>query len=73
MNRRSFLKQSGALGLYFGFPQAEEGELSLVLRGGSVLDGLGAPRQRADLGIRGARIVAIGDLSSSRAGSTCPG
>ena len=53
--------------MYFAFPQTKDLELDLVLRGGSVLDGMGAPGRRADVGIRGARIAAIGDLSSSRA------
>jgi N-acyl-D-aspartate/D-glutamate deacylase len=35
----------------------------LVLDGGRVVDGSGAPGYRADVGIRGDRIAAIGDLS----------
>ncbi|AVO37970.1 N-acyl-D-amino-acid deacylase family protein [Pukyongiella litopenaei] len=40
----------------------------LLIRGGMVIDGTGAPRRAADLGVRGARIAAIGDLGASRAG-----
>jgi N-acyl-D-aspartate/D-glutamate deacylase len=36
--------------------------LDLAIRGGSVVDGSGAPARRADLGIRGGRVAAIGQL-----------
>ncbi|HWE22371.1 MAG TPA: D-aminoacylase [Myxococcales bacterium] len=39
----------------------------LVLTGGRVVDGTGAPWVRADVGIRGDRVTAIGDLSRARA------
>jgi len=39
----------------------------LILRGGTVVDGTRAARFRADLGVRGERIAAIGDLSRDRA------
>ncbi len=42
-------------------------DFSLLVRGGLVYDGLGGTPQRADLGIRGDRIVAIGDLSGATA------
>jgi N-acyl-D-amino-acid deacylase len=53
----------------------------LVIRNGDVIDGTGAPRTRADVGIRGDRIVAIGDLSRASGSSevnaagrvVCPG
>jgi N-acyl-D-aspartate/D-glutamate deacylase len=35
--------------------------------GGSVVDGTGAPRRRADIGIRGGRIVAVGELDEGAA------
>jgi N-acyl-D-amino-acid deacylase len=38
-----------------------------VLRGGLVIDGSGGPPVRADVGIRGDRIVAVGELTATRA------
>lgn len=43
-------------------------EFDVIIRGGDVVDGTGAPRRRADVGIVGDRITAIGDLSGSAAG-----
>ena len=39
----------------------------LVISGGRLIDGTGAPWVRADVGIRGDRIAAIGDLSQAQA------
>src|ERR1700730_12118010 len=39
----------------------------LVLSGGRIVDGTGAPWFRADVGIKGDRIVAVGDLSPATA------
>src|SRR5438309_1453256 len=39
----------------------------LILSGGRVMDGTGAPWFRADVGIRGDTIAAVGDLSRSKA------
>ncbi|HXG89859.1 MAG TPA: D-aminoacylase [Vicinamibacterales bacterium] len=40
----------------------------LIVRGGRVFDGTGADATRSDVGIRGDRIVALGDLSRESAG-----
>ena len=37
----------------------------LVIRGGTVIDGTGAPRRVADVGIRDGRIVAIGEVGAA--------
>jgi len=42
---------------------AQPTPFDVVIRGGLVYDGTGAPGQRADVGIRGDRIAAVGDLS----------
>ena len=36
----------------------------LVFEGGELIDGTGAPRQRADIGITGDKIVAVGQLAN---------
>jgi len=41
-------------------------EYDVVVRGGTVYDGSGAPGVRADVAIRGDRIAAVGDLSGAR-------
>jgi N-acyl-D-amino-acid deacylase len=42
----------------------------VVIRNGTVYDGSGAPGKRADVGLRGDRIAAVGDLSSAQAAAT---
>ena len=39
----------------------------LIIRDATVFDGLGTPRFRADVGVTGDRIVAVGDLGASEA------
>ena len=41
----------------------------MVLRGGEVLDGTGAPAYRADVGVTGGRITAVGRLTDALAGT----
>lgn len=40
--------------------------MDLVLRGGRVIDGTGSPAQSADVGVEGDRIVAVGDVGSTK-------
>ena len=42
----------------------------VVIQNGSVIDGCGSPRVRADVGIRGDRIAAVGDLRSAECKET---
>lgn len=37
----------------------------LLLRGGTVIDGTGGPARRADVGVLGDRILAVGDLGAA--------
>lgn len=41
----------------------------VVVRGGTFYDGSGGPPRRADIGIRGDRVVEVGDLAAARAGA----
>lgn len=51
-------------------PVAFAQDLDLLLRGGRVIDGTGNPYFTADIGLRGGRIVAVGDLSERAATRT---
>lgn len=42
-------------------------DFDVLVRGGAVLDGTGAPAFRADVGIVGGRILAVGDLAAASA------
>ena len=42
----------------------------MVIRGGDVLDGTGGPARRADVGIEGERVTAVGDLAGATAAET---
>jgi N-acyl-D-amino-acid deacylase len=48
-------------------PQASA--FDIIVKGGMVYDGTGAPGRRADVAIHGDRIAAVGDLSAARAAS----
>jgi N-acyl-D-amino-acid deacylase len=66
-NRRNFLKQSttAALGLaVFPFPRIQSApSFDIVIRGGTLLDGTGGPPWKADLGLVGDSISAIGSIA----------
>ncbi len=65
VNRRLFLKTLGAA---YSRKLLQQQSFDLVLRGGSVIDG--APARPADVGIAGARISAVRDLSGVTAART---
>jgi len=45
--------------------QDDVGEVDLLVKGGTVVDGTGAPSRVADVGIRGDRIAFVGDAASA--------
>ncbi|HEV3467947.1 MAG TPA: D-aminoacylase [Pyrinomonadaceae bacterium] len=49
---------------------APAAEFDVIIRGGTVYDGTGAEGVRADVGLRGDRVAAVGDLSAARAKAT---
>jgi N-acyl-D-amino-acid deacylase len=51
------------------FARAEAPPFDVLIRGGMVYDGSGAPPRRADIGIRGDRIEAVGDLAGAAGGA----
>jgi N-acyl-D-amino-acid deacylase len=51
-------------------PAQQPPAFDTVIRGGTVYDGTGAPGVRADAGIRGDRIAAVGDLEGATATTT---
>jgi N-acyl-D-amino-acid deacylase len=56
---------TSALAFSIGWTRAAQpAPFDTIIRGGTVYDGTGAPGRRADVGIRGDRIAAIGDLSA---------
>jgi N-acyl-D-amino-acid deacylase len=50
-----------------GSRRAKDVDYDLIIRGGEMLDGSGAARVRADVGVRGDTIAAVGDLSRATA------
>src|SRR6185436_19410758 len=44
-------------------------DFDVLITGGDVVDGTGAARRKADVGINGARIAAVGKLEGSKAGT----
>jgi N-acyl-D-amino-acid deacylase len=45
-------------------PAASQQQVDLLIRGGSVVDGSGGPPRSADVGIRGDRVVFVGDAAA---------
>jgi dihydroorotase/N-acyl-D-amino-acid deacylase len=65
----AFLALLAAVRLAFAAGSAADG-YDIIIRNGHIIDGTGSPWYAADLGVRGGRIAAIGDLSHARAART---
>ncbi len=57
----------GVLLLAASLTWAEPARFDVLIRGGTVYDGSGAPPHRGDVGLRGDRIEAVGDLAGATA------
>jgi len=55
-----------ALGVLLPALLGAQQRVDVLIRGGTVVDGSGAPRRRADVGVTGDRIAFIGDATASR-------
>ena len=65
MRYRGWLAGLAAIGLTACGTSAPR--FDVIVRGGQLIDGRGSPRFRADVGVSGDRIVALGDLSAATA------
>lgn len=66
----AFLLFLAIAGCASGPPRSPAPAYDWIVRGGTVYDGTGAPGRRADVGIRGDRVAAVGDLSDASAPHT---
>ena len=70
MNRYAGVVRALAIGALWVVVSGAQTGFDLVIRGGDLIDGSGAPARRVDVGIRGDSIAEIGDLSAASATRT---
>ncbi|MBP6704369.1 MAG: D-aminoacylase, partial [Vicinamibacteria bacterium] len=61
----AFARSVVGIGLLLGASFATAADYDVIIRGGLVYDGSGGKPRLADVGVRGDRIAAIGDLSAA--------
>lgn len=59
-----------ALLVLLALPLSAQGNLDVLIRGGTLVDGTGAPRRIADVGLRGDRIAFVGDAARANVRAT---
>ena len=66
--RRSFLSFSNLLSIFLlaAASAAAQTQVDILIAGGTVVDGSGGKERKADVGVRGDRIVFIGDAAKSK-------
>ena len=68
MDRRQFLLASSAMAVLAGCESVPDSVgIDVLIRGGTVFDGSGAPGRREDVAIVGDRVALVGKLSGARA------
>src|SRR5215467_7928529 len=67
---RSWVVRSGLLLCGALVPAAAQQRVDVLIRGGTIVDGSGGPARTADIGIRGDRIVFVGDAGAATAART---
>jgi N-acyl-D-amino-acid deacylase len=71
ITRRAFLSSAALTATSLTLPAAEPmAAFDILIRRGTVYDGTGQPGRRADVGIRGDKIAAVGDLATATAKTT---
>jgi N-acyl-D-amino-acid deacylase len=71
MPRLTILVAFASVAACFALPAAEPPPaFDILIRNGTICDGTGQPPRRADIGIRGDKIAAVGDLATATAKST---
>ena len=67
MSRAAFVIASMLSAVAVPSMAQDTGPYDVIMRGGTVYDGTGTPGRIADVGIRGDRIAAVGDLAKAQA------